>query len=272
VIESVISIAGLAVGTALFVFARARLPRIARAVMALGLLLMLAGFGVLLWLEPVKTLVVAGGIVVSSLMLSWLEAGAKWKAQPAESRDIGGWANTIELLTSMGWVFTDAWVLDLGQVRPPFLSFERYPDGTKVNAVGRHERGGALTIETFLDDRRGMLVTVRKRSSQLRPAWMFRQALDLPVDELVRAHDEALYRLRVAGIVPAPPFPGSGLDAERYGSRMLRGDVTRRWYLWALRPIVARVTNSRRPLVDQEDLDRQIEQYRSAISRSTSTL
>ena len=101
---------------------------------------------------------------------------------------------------------------------------------------------------------------------------MFRQALDLPLDELIRVHDEALFRLRVAGVLPAPPFPGSGLDAERYGSRMLRDDVTRRWYLWALRPIVARVTNSRRPLVDQEDLDRQVERYRSAITRSASTL
>jgi hypothetical protein len=102
----------------------------------------------------------------------------------------------------MGWVFTDAWLLDLGQARPPFQSFERYPDGTKVNAMGRHERGGVLTIEAFLDDREGMLVTVRKRSSQLRPAWMFRQALDLPVDELVRAHDEGS-----TGCVSRESFP-----------------------------------------------------------------
>lgn len=271
-IESVFGIVGMTLGAALFVSARDRFPRTARSVMTVGLILTTAGFGVLVWLRPVFTLALAGFLLVSNFLLSWLEATARWKAHPAEDRDIVGWANTIDLLTSLGWVFTDAWRLDLGQAMPPFLSFERHPDGTRVNAVGRHERGGVITIETFLDDRRGMLVTVRKRSTQLRPAWMFRQALDLTLEELVRAHDEALFRLRVDGILPAPPFPGSGLDAERHGSRMVRTDVTRRWYLWVFRPIVARMTGDRAPLVEQKDLERQIERYRSAIAASAPTL
>lgn len=271
-IESVIGAVGVAVGTTVFVLAQDRFPRIARTVTFVGLLLMFVGFGLLVWVEPVVSLLVAGLLLFVNFLLSWVEASARWKARPAENRDVGGWAHTIHLLTSMDWVFTDAWLLDLGQARPPFLSFERYPDGTKVNAVGLHERGGVVTIETFLDDRQGMLVTVRKRSSQLRPPWMFRQVLDLPLEEMVRSHDEALFRLRVEGILPAPPFPGSGLDAERHGSRMLRRDITSRWYLWAFRPIVARLTNSRRPLAEQDDFDRQVERYGTTLARSASKL
>jgi hypothetical protein len=266
--EPVIGTVGLILGTTLFAFSRDRFPRVARTLSALGLVVMLAGFGLLVWAEPRISLLLGGLFVVVNFLLPWIEASARWKASPAENRDIGGWASTVHLLTSMGWVFTDAWVLDLGQVRPPFLSFERYPDGTKLNGVGRHERGGVITIETFLDDRQGMLVTVRKRSSHLRPPWMFRQVLDVPLEDLVRAHDDALFRLSVEGILPAPPFPGSGLDAERYGSRMVRADISRRWYLWVLRPIVARLTSTRRPLAEQEDFDRQVERYKTTLARS----
>ena len=266
--QPVIGTVGLVLGTTLFALSRDRFPRAARTLIVVGLVVLLAGFGLLVWVEPVRTLLLGGLIIALSVLLSWVEASALWKALPAENQDISGWAGTVHLLTSMDWVFTEAWLLDLGQARPPFLSFERHPDGTKLNAVGRHERGGVITIETFLDDRQGMLVTVRKRTSQLRPPWMFRQVLDLPLEEMVRSHDEALFRLRVEGILPAPPFPGSGLDAERYGSRMVRRDITRRWYLWALRPIVARLTSSRRPLAEQDDLDRQIERYRATLMRS----
>lgn len=269
---SVIGAVGVTLGIALFVLAQDRFPRIARTLTFLGLVLMILGFGLLVWVKPVGSLLLAGLLLVVNFLLSWVEASARWKARPTENQDVGGWANTINLMVSMGWVFTDAWLLDLGQARPPFLSFERYPDGTKLNAVGLHERGGVVTIETFLDDRQGMLVTVRKRSTQLRPPWMFRQVLDLPLEEMVRSHDEALFRLRVEGILPAPPFPGSGLDAERYGSRMLRQDITRRWYLWVLRPVAARLTNSRRPLAEQDDFDRQVELYRKTLARSASKL
>ena len=270
--EAAIGAVAVGLGTSVLVLARDRFPRSARVVLVSGLVVMVAGIGALVWAEPVRSLVIIGMLFVLMYLVSLLEASARWKAQSAAAGNIDGWAETIELVTAMGWVFTDAWVLDMGQVRPPFLSFERYPDGTRLNAVGRHERGGVVTIETFLDDRRGMLVTARKRSSQLRPPWMFRQVVARPIEEMVRIHDEALFRLGVAGIRSAPPFPGSGLDAERYGSRLLRRDITRRWYLWVLRPVVAWFVNRRLPLTDQEDLERQIEGYRRAVGSSAEAL
>lgn len=260
--ENVAGIVGIAVGTLLFALGRDRFPRVARAVTILGLLALIGGLGLLAWTMPLVALGVIAVFAVITFMLSWLEASARWKALPATQGDVAGWHDVISLLVMLDWIFTDAWILELGQARPPFLSFERYPDGTRTACVGRHANGGVITIETFLDGGHGMLVTMRGRSSTLRPPWMFRQELNLGVEELIRHHDEALFRLRLEGIVPAPPFPGDGLDFERHGSRKLRSHVGSRWYLWAIRPIALRLSPSRRrPLSEQDDLERQLRRY-----------
>lgn len=268
--ENVAGIVAVALGTLLFALGRDRFPRVARTATVVGLLVLIVGLGMVFWTTP---LVAAGMISLFALLtflLSWVEASALWKARPATQADVSGWSDVIELLVALDWIFTDAWILELGQAYPTFLSFERYPDGTRIGCVGRHANGGVITIETFLDDGEGMLVTMRGRSSTLRPPWMFRQELNLPLEELIRHHDEALFRLRMEGIEPAPPFPGDGLAFERHGSRKLRTHVTRRWYLWAIRPIALRLFPSRkRPLSDQEDLERQLRRYHKTKPESS---
>lgn len=260
--ENVAGVVAVALGTLLFALGRDRFPRAARAFTYLGLLVLIAGLGLLAWMMPLQAVGMIAFFALSTFLLSWLEASARWKARPATQGDVAGWQDVISLLVALDWIFTDAWILELGQANPTFLSFERFPDGTRIGCVGRHANGGVITIETFLDGGHGMLVTVRGRSSTLRPPWMFRQELSLPLEELIRHHDEALFRLRLEGIEPAPPFSGDGLAFERHGSRKLRTHVTRRWYLWAIRPIALRLFPSRkRPLSDQEDLERQLRKY-----------
>ena len=174
----------------------------------------------------------------------------------------------MELLRSLGWINRGTWIMELGTVSPAFTTFERPGDRTRVGMIGTAPQGGVISIDTLLDEGRGVLVTLRQRSTLLRPAWMFRQELGGPLTELIAAHDEALFFLQTQGVTPGGTVPGVALEFEKYSNRKLRRHVVRRWWLWALRPIFIRLTPStRRRLFEQPRLQHQVERYRKAILR-----
>lgn len=262
-----ISVVGVAVGIAALAWARDRYPRFARTVEFLGALSLLAAIALVVITEPLLSALIGGVFVLVNLAQAWAGTSTKWKTEPAQARAAIVWSEQIELMVSLGWDHIDTVVIDLGQIRPAFSSLARPSDETRMNMVGTSAKGGLVSIETLLDEGRGLLVTMRKKSSQLKPKWLFRQELDLPLEELVRAHDEALFLLSTHGIRVSAEVPWDMLDFEFYTSQRYRRDVRQRWPLWAIRPIAVRLSPSRRRrLGEQTDLADQVEGYRNAIA------
>jgi hypothetical protein len=150
------------------------------------------------------------------------------------------------LLRSLGWIHRGTWIVDLGGVQPAFTAFERPGDRTRVGMMGTAPQGGVISIDTLLDEGRGVLITLRSGSSLLRPPWMFRQELKSPLNELIAARDEALFFLQTQGVTPGGTVPGDALEFEKYSNRKLRRHMFRRSWLWALRPVIVRLTTSTR--------------------------
>jgi hypothetical protein len=245
-----------------------RYPVATRAFVWFGVLLItvsLAWFALLSLWAPVI-------VVALVMLLNWGVAVSHTtsadRAKPGTGWALGVWQEEAESLRSLGWIHRGTWILDVGRVTPAFTVFERPGDRTRVGMMGTAPYGGVISIDTLLDEGRGVLITLRNRSSLLRPPWMLRQELARPLSELIAAHDEALFLLEANGITAGGTVPGDALEFEKYSNRKLRRHMFRRWWLWALRPIVIRLARStRRPLFEQIHTARQITRYGKAIDR-----
>jgi hypothetical protein len=264
--RATIGVVGVAIGVSLIAWGRDRFPRFTGIVDLAGLAVLVASVGWLVITAPLASIPIVFLFFLWNLMISWSGASTEWKATPADERAALVWIEETNLLHSLGWDYLGTWILDLGQVRPALTALVRPHDGTRVGMMGTSATAGVVSVETLLDDGRGLMVTLRKKSSQLRPAWMFRQELEGELQELIRAHDEAVFLLQTKGVRPTPYFPGWMLAYEFYTNAKYRTDVRRRWWLYAVRPIARRMSASRRrPLTEQTDLDQQIERYVRAI-------
>jgi hypothetical protein len=267
-LDRLVGVVGVTAGVLLVAAGRDRFPRSERVLAGAGFVVLTAALGWLVVTTPWATLAVVAVFLAWNLAMSWAATTTRWNPIPADHRAEAVWQEEIGLVHSMGWDYLGSWVLDLGQVRPTFSSLRRRHDDTRIGMMGKAPTGGVVSIETRLDDGYGLLVTLRGRSSQLRPPWMFRQELRGSLEELIRAHDEALFLLGTRGISPAPRFLGSMLEFERFTTRKYRRDVRSRWFLYMLRPLILRLSASRRrPLHEQADLERQLERYGPAIAR-----
>lgn len=98
--------------------------------------------------------------------------------------------------------------------------------------LGTAPQGGVISIETMLDDSPGLMVTLRKKSTQLQPPWMFRQELPgLSLGELIRAHDESLFVLETRGIRASGYFEGSALEFDLATSTKQQRHTRKRLWL-----------------------------------------
>ena len=271
--EALYGFVALALGGAFIAIGADRFPRLTRVITVLGLLVIV---GSLVWfslLHPLAPVIAVGGLLLANWWLAFASTAWTPKPKPANTWALGVWADEMDALSSLGWLHRGTWVMDRGQAQPAFTIFERPRDSTRVGMIGTAPQGGVISIETLLDESRGLMITLRDRSVTLRPRWMFRQELTGSLDELIRAHDDALFWLQTHGIAPGGTVPGPALEFEEFTTERIHRDVKRRWLLWALRPVVRRLTPStRRPLHEQQHLDRQIERYRAAIEREASLL
>ena len=124
-----------------------------------------------------------------------------------------------------------------------------------------------MEVESFLDDRRGIMTTIRGKSWALRAPFQFKQSLkDASLESLLRAHDDALYLLHTRRVRTARIEHDDPLEFIQVEQRMLRGFFKRRWWLFAIRPLVIFLAPSRRrPLHEQADFARQIERYDAVL-------
>lgn len=271
--EALYGAVALVLGGVFVAFAGDRYPRWTRVMTAFGLL---AIFASLVWfslLHPVAPVITVAALMSANWALAFGNTLWAVRTKPANSWAMSVWRNEMETLLDLGWRHLGTWVVDGGQTQPAFTIFERPHDGTRVGMIGTAPQGGVISIDTLLDDGRGLMVTLRDRSVALKPAWMFRQELPGSLDELIRAHDDALFLLQTRGITPGGTVPGPPLEFEQYTAARIHRHVVRRWWLWALRPIVRRLAPStRQPLHEQRQLDGQIDRYQTAIHKEPSLL
>lgn len=261
------AIAAVLGGLCIAVFAD-RYPEATRAFVWFGGLLIAVALAWFAMLDPWAPVAIVGLFLLLNWMIALSHTTSSFRANPGTDWALGVWQEEAELLRSLGWLHRGTWSMDLGRVMPAFTVFERPGDRTRIGMMGTAPRGGIISIDTLLDEGRGVLITLRRESRLLRPRWMFRQELTGSLTELITAHDEAQFFLQTHGIAPGGTVPGAALEFEKYSNRKLRRHVIRRWWLWALRPVVIRLAPStRRPLFEQAHLARQIERYRKAIRR-----
>lgn len=245
-----------------------RYPGAAQAFVWFGAVLITVALAWFALLDPWAPVVVVALFMLLNWAMAVSHTNSAFRAKPGTGWALGVWKEEADLLRSLGWIHRGTWIMDFGRVMPAFTVFERPGDRTRVGMMGTAPQGGVISIDTLLDEGRGVLITLRKGSSLLRPHWMFRQELNEPLTGLIGAHDEALFLLKSLEVTPGGTVPGVPLEFEKYSNRKLRRHMFRRWWLWALRPIVIRLTPStRRRLADQPHVSRQITRYRKAILR-----
>ena len=245
-----------------------RYPATTRAFVWFGVLFITVSLAWFALLNPWAPVIV----VALFMLLNWAVAVSHTtsadRAVPGTGWALGVWQEEAESLRSLGWIHRGTWIMDVGRVTPALTVFERPGDRTRVGMMGTAPQGGVISIDTLLDEGRGVLITLRNRSSLLRPPWMFRQELDESLAGLIVAHDEALFLLGTLEVTPGGTVPGVPLEFEKYSNRKLRRHMFRRWWLWTMLPLVIRLTPStRRPLSEQLRLTRQIKRYRKAIRK-----
>lgn len=258
---------GLALLALFMAFVPDRFPRLSWFVGAVGTVLIVGAFVYYSQRAPLVTALVGGSLVLVTWLTRYLAVVVKPRLKPATGQAIQVWADEMQLLDTLGWEYLDTWVVETGQSEPAFTAYERPLDGTRVGMVGTAPQGGVITLETLLDNGRGLVVTAWKRSATLRPHWMFRQVLRAPLHDLIRAHDEALLLLRTEGITPARLFGGDPLEFELYTSEKLRRYAIRYWWRWAFPFSRLFAPSSKMPLANQSRLERQVARYREAIER-----
>lgn len=216
---------------------------------------------------PWLSLSLLGFFMLGNLAHAHAGTTSNFSPRPANRRAISVWAEEIRTLVGLGWDYRGTWLLDGGQTQPVWTVVERPTDGTHVGMFGTAAKGGVITFETLLDEGRGLLVTMPRPASSLRPPWMFRQEIKgASLVEMVQHHDDALFYLQAHGIAPGTVMPSAPLDFDRFTNSKLRRHLKRRWWLWAIRPIALRFgPRTTRLLHEQVSIGRQVDQYRKAI-------
>ncbi len=254
-------------GTLISVFAD-RYPAATRAFVWFGVLLITVSLAWFALLNPWAPVIVVALVMLLNWGVAVSHTTSAFRAKPGTGWALGVWKEEADLLRSLGWIHRGTWIMDVGRAAAAFTVFERPSDRTRVGMMGTAPQGGVISIDTLLDEGRGVLITLQKGSRLLRPAWMLRQELDEPLTELIVAHDEALFWLQTLEVTPGGTVPGVPLEFEKYSNRKLRRHMFRRWWLWTLHPLLIRLTPStQRRLSEQPHLARQIKRYRKAIQR-----
>ena len=184
--EFAIGAVAVVLGSVLTAVGKDRFPRVIRVVRWLGLVILSAA---VVWFASVSlwaTVVAAGTLLLANWALAFFATTGNLRvgSDPAGLR-FRVWEGEAVLLEGLGWIRVGSWRLDLGQVQP-VLTVLRRQDGTRLGMMGTAAAGGTVSIDTLLDDGRGLLVTLRGASESLRPPWMLRQALSGDLEELIR--------------------------------------------------------------------------------------
>ena len=218
-----------------------RFPRITRILVLFGTLA-LAVAAVYTSVEvPWLGLSLLGIFALGNMAHGYAATTSKFRVKPAPLRSLSVWAREVAELRALGWAHLGTWLLDGGQTQPVWAILRRPTDRTQAGMLATAAPGGVISIDTLLDDGRGLLVTLRGSSSSLRPHWMFRQEIKgASLTEMVKHHDDALFYLQAHGVAPSDAVPGDALGFERYTTRKCRRHYKRRWWLWAIRPIARR--------------------------------
>ena len=243
-----------------------RFPRLTRAFVLFATLALAIAAVYASILVPWLGLYLLGIFVVGNMAHGYAATTSRFRVKPAPPGSLRVWAREVAELEAQGWTHAGTWLLDGGQTRPVWSIVRRPQDHTQVGMLGTAAPGGVITIDTILDDGRGLLVTLRGSSSALRPHWLFRQEIKgASLTEMVKHHEDALFFLQAHGVVPSATVPAGALEFESYTTRKFRRHYKRRWWLWAIRPIARRLgARTTGPLHEQPSIAKQVEQYRAA--------
>lgn len=250
-----------------------RIPKLTKVLVLLGAIVLLVAVVYSVLAVPALALPLVGIFIFGNLMHVIAGTTSRFRTKPADLRAESVWAEEVATVVSQGWEHRGTWIFDGGQTRPVWSIAVRPTDGTHVGMLGTAPHGGMVTVETLLDEGRGLLVTLRRPSSLVRPPWMFRQAIKgASLTEMIRHHDDALFFLQAHGIRAGARVPGDPFEFERFTNGKLRRHVWRRWWLWAIRPIARRFgPRTTGPVHEQPAIGKQIEKYRKG-TKAESTL